>query len=259
MQAITQPHVEEPEVPVSRAQKIILLFYFAGVIVLSVWVPWKIKIMHARAEVLLRYEYWYAPIWNPPHWWPRADCTIQWPVVGMELVGLAALCAFCLVLASSLRLPSKKELAALLKDAVFHPKVDKSEPQAPPAIDQTPARTLPYRWGHFMGSVLAVAGPFCLAYAAILIYSGRYEGKMFNLFWMAFVGTPMGIGILRKKRYGLYLVYFVFALTLLGSLVVIPLAFAITWSGSELSGVIGALLGQTLNTIYFYKRRHEFA
>jgi hypothetical protein len=86
------------------------------------------------------------------------------------------------------------------------------------------SKTLPYRWGYFQGVALI---PFSLLLlvgtAADLLKTHQRPWYLTSIaMLMGIIGLPLGIGLLRKKRFALFLVYVTFALALLQALIQIP-------------------------------------
>jgi hypothetical protein len=70
---------------------------------------------------------------------------------------------------------------------------------------------------------------------------------------MCALAVPMGVGILKKKRYGLILVYV--------SLGLICLSIVVSFAKGGAEGALSAATGAGIwvySTIYYHKRRDEF-
>jgi ABC-type proline/glycine betaine transport system permease subunit len=64
----------------------------------------------------------------------------------------------------------------------------------------------------------------------------------------AVAAFPAGVGIVQRRRYGLVLFHFLWALNTIGSLGLLGLSWL----------VLAGALWWLVNTVYFHKRRHEF-
>ena len=108
-------------------------------------------------------------------------------------------------------------------DAAYSPDRDPSE--ATPGVAPRPA---PYRWGYFQGAViipLALLG--FIGSLADLVKNHRQPWPLSAIsLIMALVGFPLGVGLLKKKRYALNLLYVMLGLSVL--LVAVKLPIAIT-------------------------------
>jgi hypothetical protein len=127
---------------------------------------------------------------------------------------------------------------------------------APPATGDAEGdfdRNRPYRWGSFQGGALVFLMP-----AGILarIFSGEKTGALFlGLFW-ALYGLPLGLGILKKRRYALKMVYGCIALSFFPLLLITSIDP--TTLGKVFGQVFVSLLIWIPSTVYYYKRRDEF-
>jgi hypothetical protein len=112
----------------------------------------------------------------------------------------------------------------------------------------------PYRWGKFHGWCLVTIIPI---WALASLFTADTPEEHDRAIWLVIacaVVVPMGIGIIRKRRYGLILVY----LTLALSCILILVGFA----NDGLIGARDAAAGAPLwliFTIYYHKRRAEFS
>jgi hypothetical protein len=124
------------------------------------------------------------------------------------------------------------------------------------------SKALPYRWGYFQGAFLI---PFSLL---VLVGSGSELLKPRHDPWfliacgflMGFIGLPLGVGLLLKKRWALGLVYVMFVLTLLLVAVKVPLAIRhYTDPGDKGSAFFEAelLLMWLLSMVYYRRRRAQ--
>jgi len=76
------------------------------------------------------------------------------------------------------------------------------------------------------------------------------------------IGIPLAVGLLRKRRFSLVLVYVMFALALLQVVVQLPIAIAhFSDQGDRGSAFFEAefLLVWLLSMVYYRKRRQEFS
>jgi hypothetical protein len=129
--------------------------------------------------------------------------------------------------------------------------------------ENTPEKPRPYRWGYFQGALLI---PFSLL---ILLGTSADHLKPKHEPWylatigllMGFIGLPLAVGLLWKRRFALILVYGMFGLTLLLVAVKLPIAIThYTDSGDNGSAFFEAelLLVWLLSLIYYRKRRRQF-
>jgi hypothetical protein len=129
-------------------------------------------------------------------------------------------------------------------------------PPAVPIAEAASQITLPvkpYRWGKFQGWALVTLNP---AAALITLASAQTEDERqvgIGLAVMCALSVPMGVGILKKKRFGLILVYVTLAL--------ICFSIVMSFATHGLEGAHGAAVGAggwVLSTIYYHNRRNEF-
>lgn len=125
------------------------------------------------------------------------------------------------------------------------------------------SKTLPYRWGYFQGvvlipwSLLTIIGtvtellkpthaPFYLTAIALL---------------MGILGLPLAFGLLQKKAFAIPLIYVMFSLSLLMTMVKLPMAIRHYGDlGDRGSAIFEAemLLVWLLSLLYYRKRRIQF-
>jgi hypothetical protein len=129
--------------------------------------------------------------------------------------------------------------------------------------DVRPSRPLPYRWGYFQGALLI---PFSLLF---LLGTAAEHLKPKHEPWyletigllMGAIGLPLAVGLLRKKGFGLILVYVMCGLTFLLLAVKIPIAIRhYTDAGDNGSAFFEAelMLVWLLSLVYYRKRREQF-
>jgi hypothetical protein len=113
----------------------------------------------------------------------------------------------------------------------------------------------PYRWGKFQGWFLILAPPlfalWCFAVASAGI-ENDYGYALVAAITSALT-IPMGIGILKKRRYGLILVYLALGLACFSILV----AFVRNGTNGAFSAATGAIFW-AVSTVYYRNRRDEF-
>ena len=112
---------------------------------------------------------------------------------------------------------------------------------------------MPYRWGKFQGWSLVLGTPLLAVISIAQASTQEQYDAGIGAALACLLSIPMGIGIIKKKRYGLILVYVTLGLICLGIIV-----------GFVRSGPAGALAGASgsgvwiASTIYYHKRRDEF-
>jgi zinc-ribbon domain len=120
----------------------------------------------------------------------------------------------------------------------------------------------PYNWGIIQGWLLVIGSPL-LALGRLSDLArdsgteedpGRALGRTAGMLIVCALFFVMGIGILKKKRYGLILVYVTLGLICLS----IVVGFAESGAAGALSAATGAGIW-VASTIYYHKRRDEFA
>ena len=113
---------------------------------------------------------------------------------------------------------------------------------------------MPYKWGKFQGWLQVVCGPLILVLGAFLVLDGGTDaGQGLWLFFAGALEFPTGLGILKRKRFGLILVYVGLGLAVLMT----GLSFVV--GTAAVGQAAGNLLVSALTSYYFYKRRHEFS
>lgn len=123
-------------------------------------------------------------------------------------------------------------------------------------------KPLPYRWGYTQGVLLI---PFSL----LLLLGTASELRTRHDAWyvtmiallMGLTGLPLAVGLLRKKKYALNLVYLMFGLALIMTAIQIPVAAThYADQGDKGSAFFEAemLLLWLLSTVYYRKRREQF-
>lgn len=118
-----------------------------------------------------------------------------------------------------------------------------------------------YRWGTAQGYLLMIGAAFTFllaAFNAFLFFDsadilgwGQREPLLRTSVLAvaaAVAAFPAGVGIVQKRRYGLGLFHFLWALNTIGSLALLGLSWL----------VLAGALWWLANTVYFHKRRHEF-
>jgi hypothetical protein len=128
-------------------------------------------------------------------------------------------------------------------------------------IDQKPR---PYRWGYFQGVILIPFSLLVLLGAA----SNRLEAHP-DPWYLAtvetligIIGLPLSVGILRKKKYALNLVYVMFGLSLLLGAIKIPVAIRNFASQETIGSAFfeaELLLFWLLSMVYYRKRQEQFS
>jgi hypothetical protein len=125
------------------------------------------------------------------------------------------------------------------------------------------SRQLPYRWGYFQGVFLIPCSLLILLGAWVELRKPGREPFYISIIaiLLGLIGLPLAIGLLRKKKFALPLVYLSFALSL--ALVVIKLPIAIMHyrdSGDRGSSFFEAelLLFWLCCLLYYRKRKCQF-
>jgi hypothetical protein len=116
-----------------------------------------------------------------------------------------------------------------------------------------PASTQPYLWGTFQGWCLAAGMPLLAVLFLAAAKTPEDQNIGIGVLVMCVLAVPMGIGILKKKRYGLILVYI--------SLGLICLSILVSFAKGGAEGALSAATGASIwvySTIYYHKRRDEF-
>lgn len=121
--------------------------------------------------------------------------------------------------------------------------------------------TLPYRWGYFQGVLLIPWSLFILFAESMTLRGANAEPWYVSALTMliGLVGLPLGIGLLLKKRFALFLVYVTFVLTM--TLVAIKLPVAIRHyaeTGDRGSSIFeGEMLLFWLCCLPYYRKRQS--
>lgn len=121
------------------------------------------------------------------------------------------------------------------------------------AITQDALPVKPYRWGKFQGWALVTINP---AIALITLGTAVTEDDRqvgIGLAVMCMLTVPMGIGILKKKRFGLIMVYITLALICF----LVLMSFATRNVSAVPSAAVG-LIVWVCSTVYYRNRRNEF-
>jgi hypothetical protein len=131
------------------------------------------------------------------------------------------------------------------------------------SADARQPRVLPYRWGYFQGVFLLPLSFLLLLDAASgLIQTHRTPWYLTSIdLLMGLTGLPLAVGLLRKKKYALSLVYVMFGLSLFQALIQIPIAIRnFADQGDKGSAFFAAecLLFWLLSVVYYRKRREQF-
>lgn len=113
----------------------------------------------------------------------------------------------------------------------------------------------PYRWGKFQGWLLVLVPPLFALWCFAVASAGIEDdyGLALGAAIVSVLSIPMGIGILKKRRYGLILVYLALGLACLS----IIGGFVRHGTNGAYSAATGAIYW-AVSTIYFHNRRHEF-
>jgi hypothetical protein len=115
------------------------------------------------------------------------------------------------------------------------------------------ASAQPYRWGKFQGWCLAAGMPLLALGVLATASTPEDQNVGIGALVMCALAVPMGVGILKKKRYGLILVYV--------SLGLICLSILVSFAKGGAEGALSAATGASIwvySTIYYHKRRGEF-
>ena len=120
------------------------------------------------------------------------------------------------------------------------------------------AKPRPYRWGYFQGVALV---PFSLL--ILLGTAANQIGPHRDPWYLAAIGSLIGVvGLLRKKRYALSLVYVMFCLSLLLTAVKIPVAIRNFTSQENIGSAFfeaELLLFWLLSIVYYRKRQAQLS
>lgn len=153
---------------------------------------------------------------------------------GQELLDAARFCAGCGSPASTAALPPTASRATV------------------PSRDDSITKQ-PYRWGKFQGWCLTIATPIWAVGSLIAADTPEEHDSAILLAIACALVVPMGIGIIRRRRFGLILVYVTLALTC----IFIVIAFARGGLDAARDAAIGGPFWVAC-TIYYHKRREEF-
>ena len=134
-----------------------------------------------------------------------------------------------------------------------------------PTADSSSAdnrKALPYRWGYFQGVFLI---PFSLLMLLSVwddYVKPQHDPRYLAVigYAMGIVGLPLGIALLRKKRFALKLVYVMFGLTLVLAAIKIPIAirhFAAPGTRGSAFFEAELVLLWLLSLIYYRKRENQ--
>lgn len=125
----------------------------------------------------------------------------------------------------------------------------------PTAVEVEPTQSRPYRWGNFLGGLLALGSALfaILGFLTLLVSNDQTERAHVEEGLVAtVVFFPMGFGIVRKRRYGLILVYAFFFLLTLNVFFALIQGWDSAYKAAAGTGI------WCHSVIYFYRRRHEF-
>jgi CHASE2 domain-containing sensor protein len=114
----------------------------------------------------------------------------------------------------------------------------------------------PYRFGYAWAIVNLLGGLYS-AYLAIKTLAQTWAGFAEHLVW-ALITVGIGIGLLRRKRYGLFLLYFTILSAWIGAAFSWFQPIEIDWVLFILVN-LGLLAATVVLVAYFYKRRKEFS
>ncbi len=154
--------------------------------------------------------------------------------------GLPEIARFCLRCGSPVSILSPTDAAAAVQEQV-------------PLQQTTKPATRPYRWGMFQGWCLILLPPIAaLTALATSTTDNEYAVAVDWGLWSV-ISVPMGIGIIKKRRYGLILVYVSLALLCLS----IVIALLTGSPDAAIEAASGAFVWVWC-TIYYHKRRDEF-
>jgi len=121
--------------------------------------------------------------------------------------------------------------------------------------------TLPYRWGYFQGVFLIPFSLLLLLDAASgLIQAHQRPWYLTSLgFLIGVTGLPLAVGLLRKKKYALNLVYVMFGLAILQASIQLPIAVMNFADPDKGSAFFAAewLLFWLLSMVYYRKRSEQ--
>jgi len=162
---------------------------------------------------------------------------------GQELPDVAQFCLKCGSVVSAV--PAPAPTAVRMTDRVG---------VVLPAPWDQPKAIRPYRWGIFQGWSLILGLPLL---AVVGFATGSTEND-YNAAWGWAIGSilavPMGIGIVKKRRYGLIMVY--------ATLGLLCLSIVVNFVRNGPAGALSAASGAGIwvaSTIYYHKRRDEFS
>lgn len=125
------------------------------------------------------------------------------------------------------------------------------------------SRQLPYRWGYFQGVFLIPWSVLIILGAWMELRRPEHESRYISIIalLLGLIGLPLAIGLLRKKKFALPLIYLSFGLSL--ALVIIKLPIAIIHyrdSGDRGSSFFEAeqLFFWLCCLLYYRKRKSQF-
>jgi hypothetical protein len=155
---------------------------------------------------------------------------------GQELLNAARFCAKCGSPASTAAFPSTASDAAV--------------PSQDDAVNKKP-----YRWGRFQGWFLIFVPPLIALWCFVVTLAGTEDDYGYALVaaLTSVLTVPTGIGILKKRRYGLILVYVTLGLTC----ALILIGFAMGGVDAARDAAVGGPFWIAC-TIYYHKRKAEF-
>lgn len=111
----------------------------------------------------------------------------------------------------------------------------------------------PYRWGKFQGWCLVLGVPILTVLLLTIAGTPAEHERAIEYVLFSALAIPMGLGILKKRRYGLILVY-----------VTLGLICVLVLIGFAMGGVDAARVGASGGpfwvacTLYYHKRKAEF-
>lgn len=111
----------------------------------------------------------------------------------------------------------------------------------------------PYRWGKFQGWFFALGMPFLTTLSFVTAVTPEEYDRAIGFAIVCAPAIPMGIGILKKRRYGLILVYAILGLIC----VLIIIGFATGGANAARYAASGGPFWVAC-TLYYHKRRAEF-
>jgi hypothetical protein len=125
------------------------------------------------------------------------------------------------------------------------------------------SKPLPYRWGYFQGVVIIPFSLLLLLGTAADLIKTRHDPWYLAIVvsLMGLTGLPLGVGLLRKKKFALSLVYVMFALALLQAVIQLPIAVTHFADQSDRGSAFfeaEMLLLWLLSMVYYRKRRDQF-